>query len=103
MGLAVYNSIILDIRFPAICYKKLLSPAVVPYNNPRATVGVTQATIEDLAATKQVSSIYLYSLISLDLYLCQTFFNPFNVMGVFNKLSHIFSIAVENKDLKVGF
>ena len=51
MGLAVYNSIILDIHFPAICYKKLLSPAVVPYNNPRATVGVTTATLDDLSAT----------------------------------------------------
>ena len=55
MGLAVYNSIILDIRFPPICYKKLLSPAVVPYNNPRATVGVTQPTVDDLAQTKPVS------------------------------------------------
>ena len=51
MGLAVYNSIILDIHFPAICYKKLLSPAVVPYNNPRATVGVSNATLDDLTAT----------------------------------------------------
>ncbi|XP_064630554.1 probable E3 ubiquitin-protein ligase HECTD2 isoform X2 [Lineus longissimus] len=48
MGLAVYNSIILDIHFPACCYKKLLSPAVVPYNNPRATVGVTNVTLDDL-------------------------------------------------------
>ena len=55
MGLAVYNSIILDIRFPACCYKKLLSPAVVPYNNPRATVGVAAATIEDLEDTFPVS------------------------------------------------
>ncbi|KAF2355382.1 HECT domain [Trinorchestia longiramus] len=30
MGIAVYNSIILDIHFPSICYKKLLSPPVVP-------------------------------------------------------------------------
>ncbi|XP_064600121.1 probable E3 ubiquitin-protein ligase HECTD2 [Liolophura sinensis] len=48
MGLAVYNSIILDIRFPQCCYKKLLSPAVVPYNNPRATVGVVSLALEDL-------------------------------------------------------
>ena len=48
MGLAVYNSIILDLRFPSCCYKKLLSPPVVPYNNPRATVGVTRLTLNDL-------------------------------------------------------
>ncbi|XP_074642378.1 putative E3 ubiquitin-protein ligase HECTD2 [Tubulanus polymorphus] len=48
MGLAVYNSINLDIHFPPCCYKKLLSPAVVPYNNPNATVGVTTLNIDDL-------------------------------------------------------
>ncbi|XP_052773561.1 probable E3 ubiquitin-protein ligase HECTD2 isoform X2 [Mya arenaria] len=48
MGLAVYNSIILDLRFPPCCYKKLLSPPVVPYNNPRVPVGVTALTLRDL-------------------------------------------------------
>ncbi|KAK7482010.1 hypothetical protein BaRGS_00026702 [Batillaria attramentaria] len=48
MGLAVYNSINLDVRFPTVCYRKLLSPAVVPFNNPRATIGFVQATLEDL-------------------------------------------------------
>ncbi|XP_077992332.1 putative E3 ubiquitin-protein ligase HECTD2 [Glandiceps talaboti] len=49
MGLAVYNSIILDIHFPPVTYKKLLSPAVVPYNNPRAIVGRANVTVDDLA------------------------------------------------------
>lgn len=57
MGLAVYNSIILDIRFPACCYKKLLSPAVVPYNNPRAVVGVTPLTVNDLKTVQPVCII----------------------------------------------
>lgn len=48
MGLAVYNSIILDIRFPQVCYKKLLSPAVVPYHDPRAEVGKCDVSLEDL-------------------------------------------------------
>ena len=56
MGLAVYNSIILDIRFPPCCYKKLLSPAVVPYNNPRAVVGVTPLTVGDLKLVQPVST-----------------------------------------------
>ncbi|KAI3388995.1 hypothetical protein SNEBB_006649 [Seison nebaliae] len=48
MGLAVYNGIILDIRFPSICYKKLLSPAIVPYANPSHTIGFHSATLDDL-------------------------------------------------------
>ncbi|XP_067908690.1 probable E3 ubiquitin-protein ligase HECTD2 isoform X4 [Heterodontus francisci] len=47
MGLAVYNSITLDVRFPPCCYKKLLSPPVVPCNQ-NATVGVTMFTLDDL-------------------------------------------------------
>ena len=54
MGLAVYNSINLDIHFPAICYKKLLSPAVVPYRQPQNTVGVCPVTLDDLQDTKPV-------------------------------------------------
>lgn len=56
MGLAVYNSTILDIRFPQCCYKKLLSPAVVPYNNPRATVGVVSLGLEDLKGVQPVGA-----------------------------------------------
>eukprot|EP00794_Sanderia_malayensis_P005513 gene5513-6198_t len=48
MGLAVYNSINLDIRLPLCCYKKLLSPAVVPYQNPHASVGMAQLGLNDL-------------------------------------------------------
>ena len=55
MGLAVYNSIILDIHFPPVCYRKLLSPAVVPYNMPKATVGVTKVTLNDLSHVFPVS------------------------------------------------
>ncbi|XP_050421028.1 probable E3 ubiquitin-protein ligase HECTD2 isoform X2 [Adelges cooleyi] len=47
MGLAVYNSIILDLCFPGICYRKLLSPPVVPPTNEN--VGVVQnPTLDDL-------------------------------------------------------
>ncbi|KAJ9584732.1 hypothetical protein L9F63_020937, partial [Diploptera punctata] len=49
MGLAVYNSIILDLHFPSICYRKLLSPPVVP-DVDSAQVGSVQApTVDDLA------------------------------------------------------
>ena len=57
MGLAVYNSINLDIRFPACCYKKLLSPAVVPYGNPQAVVGVApNLGLNDLKQCMPVST-----------------------------------------------
>lgn len=47
MGLAMYNGINLDIRFPPCVYKKLLSPAIVPYNNPHAPVGVLPLGMND--------------------------------------------------------
>ncbi|XP_069157582.1 probable E3 ubiquitin-protein ligase HECTD2 [Procambarus clarkii] len=49
MGLAVYNSIILDVHFPAICYRKLLSPPVVPAYEYIA-VGIAKAPgLDDLS------------------------------------------------------
>uniref|UniRef100_T1J0Y5 HECT-type E3 ubiquitin transferase n=1 Tax=Strigamia maritima TaxID=126957 RepID=T1J0Y5_STRMM len=49
MGLAVYNSITLDVRFPFVCYKKLLSPPVVP-SSESAPVGICKnASPTDLA------------------------------------------------------
>ena len=60
MGLAVYNSIILDIRFPPCCYKKLLSPAVVPYQDPNAIVGIANLGLEDLMEAMPVSSLYTW-------------------------------------------
>ena len=57
MGLAVYNSINLDIHFPTVCYRKLLSPAVVPQRQPQTTVGICPVTLEDLHDTKPVSDV----------------------------------------------
>lgn len=57
MGLAVYNSTILDIRFPLCCYKKLLNPAVVPTDR-NATVGVTKLHLSDLKEVMPVSNAF---------------------------------------------
>ena len=54
MGLAVYNSINLDIRLPLCCYKKLLSPAVVPFQHPNAPVGMAQLGLNDLSDVNPV-------------------------------------------------
>lgn len=66
MGLAVYNSIILDIHFPACCFKKLLSPAVVPYNNPQAMVGMTTMNINDLKTVQPDVANGLQNLLDYD-------------------------------------
>ncbi|KAI9562370.1 hypothetical protein GHT06_013335 [Daphnia sinensis] len=49
MGLAVYNSIILDLHFPSICYRKLLSPPVVPANHSARVGVVRNFNLDDLA------------------------------------------------------
>ena len=67
MGLAVYNSVILELRFPPICYRKLLSPAVVPFDNPQAAVGITASSLEDF---KQVFPVRIYRTSQLDLPKC---------------------------------
>ncbi|XP_072095846.1 probable E3 ubiquitin-protein ligase HECTD2 [Mobula birostris] len=47
MGLALYNGITLDVRFPPCCYKKLLSPPVAPCDQNTA-VGIATLTLDDL-------------------------------------------------------
>ncbi|CAG5130186.1 unnamed protein product [Candidula unifasciata] len=66
MGLAVYNSINLDIRFPPVCYRKLLSPAVVPFNNPRATVGVCNMSLYDMKGVQPDVAKGLQDLLDYD-------------------------------------
>eukprot|EP00106_Octopus_bimaculoides_P020683 XP_014788125.1 PREDICTED: probable E3 ubiquitin-protein ligase HECTD2 [Octopus bimaculoides] len=66
MGLAVYNSIMLDIRFPPCCYHKLLSPAVVPYMNDKATVGVAPLTLSDLKLVQHDLSKGLQELLDYE-------------------------------------
>ena len=57
MGLAVYNAIILDIRFPLVCYKKLLTPAYLPdYGSERGKipVGIVKPTLADFRTIRPV-------------------------------------------------
>ena len=44
-----YLSIILDLHFPSICYRKLLSPPVVPANNSARVGVVRNFNLDDLA------------------------------------------------------
>ncbi|GFY77850.1 probable E3 ubiquitin-protein ligase HECTD2 [Trichonephila inaurata madagascariensis] len=66
MGLAVYNSIILDLHFPTACYKKLLSPPVVPQNLQHANVGVWKFGIDDLAEVMPDVAVGLRELLSYE-------------------------------------
>ena len=57
MGLAVYNSIILDIRFPLVCYKKLLSPAYISdtfFNGGRRKIGMIEANLTNFRTVRPV-------------------------------------------------
>lgn len=56
-GLAVYNSIILDLHFPTACYKKLLSPPVVPMDLDCGSVGTFATTMDDFAEVMPVSPV----------------------------------------------
>ena len=59
MGLAVYNAIILDIRFPLVCYKKLLTPAFIlehSANMEKIRVGIIPPTLNDFRTIRPVSS-----------------------------------------------
>lgn len=58
MGLAVYNSIILDLHFPKACYKKLLSPPVVPHDSSNCQVGIAKLTMAHFAEVMPVSESY---------------------------------------------
>lgn len=85
MGLAVYNSIILDIRFPPCCYKKLLSPAVVPFHDPHATVGIAPLGLKDLMEAMPDLGRGLKELLEyegdVEEDLCQTFQISYTVFG----------------------
>lgn len=57
MGLAVYNAIILDIRFPLVCYKKLLTPAFLPEhmgNLLKIQIGIIKSTLTDFRTIRPV-------------------------------------------------
>jgi E3 ubiquitin-protein ligase HECTD2 len=60
MGLAVYNAIILDIRFPLVCYKKLLTPAFMFENLPnteKIRVGIIPPTLNDFRTIRPVRTL----------------------------------------------
>lgn len=57
MGLAVYNAIILDIRFPLVCYKKLLTPAFIDEHLKglsKPKVGVIKSVLADFRTIRPV-------------------------------------------------
>lgn len=65
-GLAVYNSIILDLHFPTACYKKLLSPPVVPLDIETSDVGTARITMDDFAEVMPDVAVGLKQLLAYE-------------------------------------
>ncbi|XP_025020411.1 probable E3 ubiquitin-protein ligase HECTD2 isoform X2 [Python bivittatus] len=78
MGLAVYNSITLDIRFPLCCYKKLLSPPIVPCDQ-NIPVGIGNVTIDDLCRVMPELAHGLNELLSYEGNVEEDFYSTFQV------------------------
>uniref|UniRef100_A0A8C2UVN3 HECT-type E3 ubiquitin transferase n=1 Tax=Chinchilla lanigera TaxID=34839 RepID=A0A8C2UVN3_CHILA len=78
MGLAVYNSIILDIHFPPRCYKKLLSPPIVP-SDQNTPVGICSVTIDDLCQIMPELAHGLSELLSYEGNVEEDFYSTFHV------------------------
>ena len=106
MGLAVYNSTILDIRFPLCCYKKLLSPAVVPADR-NGTVGVTKLDLNDLKEVMPELAKGLQELLkyegNVEDDMCQTFQVSTTVFGSvmtenLKENGHSIPVTNENKN-----
>lgn len=90
MGLAVYNSITLDIRFPPCCYKKLLSPPTVP-SDQNTPVGICSVTIDDLCQIMPVSMLLTscsHVVINASLYSLQCY-SYFKIAFPFRPLFHL--------------
>lgn len=52
---------ILDLHFPTLCFKKLLSPPVVPQDLDRSPVGMCNITMDDFSEVMPVCH-YFYIL-----------------------------------------
>nr|XP_030720300.2 probable E3 ubiquitin-protein ligase HECTD2 [Globicephala melas] len=78
MGLAVYNSIALDIRFPRCCYKKLLSPPIIP-NDQNMPVGICSVTTDDLSQIMPELAHGLSELLSYEGNVEEDFYSIFQV------------------------
>uniref|UniRef100_A0A8C1KL13 HECT-type E3 ubiquitin transferase n=1 Tax=Cyprinus carpio TaxID=7962 RepID=A0A8C1KL13_CYPCA len=78
MGLAVYNSITLDIRFPPCVYKKLLTPPIVPCDLD-TTVGMATLTLDDLQQIMPDLAHGLGELLSYEGNVEEDFYTTFQV------------------------
>nr|XP_006006375.1 PREDICTED: probable E3 ubiquitin-protein ligase HECTD2 [Latimeria chalumnae] len=106
MGLAVYNSITLDIQFPPCCYKKLLSPPIVPCDQT-TPIGISNLTLDDLFQVMPELAHGLSELLSYegnveeDLYTTfQVFQEEFGVIKFYNLKPGGDKIPVTNRNRK---
>ncbi|XP_058650041.1 probable E3 ubiquitin-protein ligase HECTD2 isoform X2 [Onychostoma macrolepis] len=78
MGLAVYNSITLDIRFPPCVYKKLLTPPIVPCDLD-TPVGMATLNLDDLQQIMPDLAHGLGELLSYEGNVEEDFYTTFQV------------------------
>uniref|UniRef100_A0A673K4Y3 HECT-type E3 ubiquitin transferase n=1 Tax=Sinocyclocheilus rhinocerous TaxID=307959 RepID=A0A673K4Y3_9TELE len=78
MGLAVYNSITLDIRFPPCVYKKLLTPPIVPCDLD-TPVSMATLTLDDLQQIMPDLAHGLGELLSYEGNVEEDFYTTFQV------------------------
>jgi len=82
-GLAVYNSIILDLHFPTACYKKLLSPPVVPPDLEASDVGAAKISMDDFAEVMPDVAVGLKQLLTYEGSVEEDFCMTFQVRFLF--------------------
>ena len=83
-GLAVYNSITLDLHFPTACYKKLLSPPVVPADIESSDVGTAPVTMDDFAEVMPDVAVGLKQLLAYEGSVEEDFCMTFQVSFIFH-------------------
>ncbi|XP_074602235.1 putative E3 ubiquitin-protein ligase HECTD2 isoform X3 [Brevipalpus obovatus] len=98
MGLAVYNSIILDLHFPKACYKKLLSPPVVPHDSSNCQVGIAKLTMAHFAEVMPDVAIGLKELLAYEGNVEEDFCMTFQVsIEEFGKMkTHVLKVGGED-------
>ncbi|TMS04831.1 putative E3 ubiquitin-protein ligase HECTD2 [Larimichthys crocea] len=79
MGLAVYNSIALDIHFPLYCYRKLLTPPTAPCDQ-NALIGMATASLDDLQQIMPELAHGLGELLSYEGNVEEDFYLSFQVL-----------------------
>ncbi|UJR25736.1 hypothetical protein I4U23_007086 [Adineta vaga] len=104
MGLAVYNAIILDIRFPLACYKKLLTPAFLHepvINISKIKVGMIKPTMADFRTIRPDIATSLQYLLEYDGNVEEDFGLTFEVSVAQFDATLVYSLKTNGSEINV--